>query len=121
MKPLAPSELILSPWYSVHLNVEREPATGCLLWLGRTLKSGHGTFSFWGSSYLAHREAWAFVNGPIPKGRVIHHECRQPRCVEPEHLFALTHRQHNRLHRGLGEVHAVPVDAAIPAGAEVLP
>jgi hypothetical protein len=35
---------------------------------------------------LAHRFSFEQVNGPIPDGGVIMHQCDTPRCVNPAHL-----------------------------------
>lgn len=115
-----PSPLLLVPWLWVEDSVAPEPNTGCLLWTGRTLKGGHGVFSFRGKSYLAHRAAWEWLVGPIQPGRHLHHGCEQPSCVNVEHLFPLTQRQHLRVHRGLGRVFRLPTGATPPPGAVCL-
>lgn len=48
---------------------------------------------------LAHRWAYEHFCGPIPLGREIHHTCRNSRCVNPDHLIAVTKSQHRTLHR----------------------
>lgn len=40
---------------------------------------------------LAHRVAWAAVNGPIPDGMTVDHRCHVRQCIEPTHLRLLTH------------------------------
>jgi DNA-binding CsgD family transcriptional regulator len=37
------------------------------------------------------------VNGPIPAGLELHHVCEEPRCVNPDHLWALTPEQHRQV------------------------
>ena len=48
---------------------------------------------------LAHRVAYEQANGPIPPKHDIHHLCENPSCVNPDHLVALTRREHKRLHQ----------------------
>ena len=62
---------------------------GCWLWTA-ALSHGYGRF---GKGGAAHRLAWEDRNGPIPEGLVLDHLCRVPRCVNPEHLEPVTHRE----------------------------
>lgn len=59
--------------------------TPCWLWVGAISNSGYGTFTFEGNTKRAHREAYKFCVGPIPKGHVLMHICDNPRCVNPIH------------------------------------
>lgn len=63
----------------------------CILWAGRVGSHGYGLVG----KRLAHREAYA---GEIPKGYVVHHDCGNKLCVNPEHLRALSHAAHNADH-----------------------
>jgi HNH endonuclease len=45
-----------------------------------------------------YRVAYALAYGPIPEGYDVHHSCGNPRCIEPEHLFAMTRGEHARAH-----------------------
>lgn len=60
---------------------------GCLLWTGPTDKDGYGMRGARIGERRAHRYAYARVNGPIPEGVIIRHECDTPACCEPEHLI----------------------------------
>ena len=43
----------------------------------------------------AHRVSFELANGPIASGLEIDHICHNRRCVNPEHLRAVTHKQNN--------------------------
>jgi len=63
--------------------------TGCWLWHGQIGDSGYGRFRH----TMAHRFSYEQFNGPIPEGYEPDHLCRVRRCVNPEHLEAVTHRE----------------------------
>lgn len=71
---------------------------GCLCWLGKLGRGGHGLFDMDGRSIGAHRFAYQFVGCALPDTLVLHHVCENPRCVNPEHLQALTPSQHAKVH-----------------------
>jgi len=65
----------------------------CWLWLGHKAGNGYGTFKMDYRKRLAHRLAYEFYVGAIPKGLVIDHLCRVRHCVNPDHLEAVTHAE----------------------------
>lgn len=69
------------------LNVKK--SDGCWLWTGYCNKYRFGYGSFWnhGKPGKAHRFSWEIHNGPIPKGMQVLHDCDNPPCVRPDHLF----------------------------------
>lgn len=46
-----------------------------------------------GKQRYAHRLAYEWAVGPIPPGAQIDHLCREPRCINPDHLEAVTQRE----------------------------
>lgn len=65
----------------------------CWFWRGKWNVTGYGMFQLVGRRVLAHRLAYEYTYGPIPKGKLILHSCDKPRCVYPEHLRVGDHRQ----------------------------
>lgn len=43
--------------------------------------------------FLAHREAYRRLVGPIPEGLQLDHLCRNRRCINPRHLEPVTSRE----------------------------
>jgi len=60
---------------------------GCLTRPGNKTVHGHTAFSAAWVTILAHRAAWIFSFGDIPKGKIIWHTCDRPDCV-PEREVA---------------------------------
>lgn len=72
----------------------------CWEWTGARTSAGYGHFRITGGGYeYAHRFAYLISTGPIPEGLVLDHLCRNPPCVRPDHLEAVTHAENVR--RGL--------------------
>lgn len=72
----------------------------CWEWVGAKDTRGYGNFKFESKVYKAHRFSYQFHKGPIPKGLVIDHLCRNTSCVNPSHLEAVTHKVN--VLRGIG-------------------
>lgn len=76
----------------------------CWGWTGQPGGSGYHSLRFGGKRLYAHRVSHELFKGPIPEGFDIDHLCRNPECVNPDHLEAVTHRENCR--RGLrGDLH----------------
>lgn len=85
-------------WERVRIGGESE----CWEWEGSKDRNGYGRFYYreggkWRKE-RASRVAWELGRGPIPRGCVIHHECRNKGCENPEHLRLVGKGDHTRLH-----------------------
>lgn len=75
------------------------PATPCIVWTGALNSRGYPCFSVEGWSQLAHRLAYEDAFGPIPEGLTVDHTCKVKRCVNPDHLEAVTRAENVRRSR----------------------
>lgn len=74
--------------------VEKTP--GCWFWTAATNDSGYGVFGIKkGKNELAHRFAYTLINGAIQEGATIDHLCMVHRCVNPQHLEAVSQKVNN--------------------------
>ena len=62
----------------------------CWNWQAAKTKSGYGLFRNNGRLILAHRFSYQLLKEGIPDGLTIDHLCRNRKCVNPEHLEAIT-------------------------------
>lgn len=90
-------------------------ADECWVWTGAKTPHGYGTFQYGdGKRGYAHRWAYEATKGPIPSGLSIDHLCRNPSCVNPDHLEAVTHREN--VLRGVAPVAVNARKTHCPAG-----
>lgn len=83
-------------WSGLPLEIEDriipEPMSGCWIWLGpfRDSKDYYGGLSYKGKVDRSHRFVYSYLRGPIPKGLLLDHLCRNKICCNPDHLEPAT-------------------------------
>lgn len=80
--------------YERFISFAEKTDSGCWVWKGARNNLGYGFFSIArGKHEAAHRWSYKFKHGPIPVGLVIDHLCRNPSCVNPDHLEPVTNKE----------------------------
>ena len=73
-------------WTKVNVN----HPSGCWIWYGAVGKNTYGNFTIKRKNILAHRYAYEYFNGKIPKGMTIDHLCKERICCNPKHMEVVT-------------------------------
>lgn len=72
----------------------------CWVWWGGRTSAGYGQITIKGRPIPAHRFVYEMLVGPIPRGLVLDHICRNTSCLNPDHLEPVTVGEN--LRRGFG-------------------
>ena len=73
--------------------VEKKNKRGCWVWTSATkTKDCYGVF-YLKKTIAAHRFSYELVKGKIPEEYELDHLCRNPTCVNPNHLEAVSHQE----------------------------
>jgi len=65
---------------------QRDPVTGCHLWIAALDTDGYGRCSVGGRQYRAHQYAYERAYGPILGRLQLGHECGRRHCCNPLHI-----------------------------------
>lgn len=64
----------------------------CHIFRGYKDKRGYGRVYSRETTSLVHKYVWEQLNGPVPDGLELDHQCMVKSCCNPNHLRAVTHK-----------------------------
>ena len=71
--------------------VDKNESTGCWEWTAGKSKGKYGSVYCDGKFYKAHRVMYELMVAKIPVGMLCLHNCNNPGCINPDHLYIGTH------------------------------
>jgi hypothetical protein len=73
--------------------IQFDENTWCWNWTACKSSLGYGQFVVKNKKLMAYRFSYELLKGHIPSGLELDHLCRNPKCVNPDHLEAVTHQE----------------------------
>lgn len=82
------------------LRIEKRECPGfltpCHVFIAKKYYRGYAYARHAGKTMAVHRYCWELECGPIPRGLVIHHKCRNRKCCNVDHLELRTNSANAR-------------------------
>lgn len=80
--------------------------SACWVWQGADSGNGYGRISVDGKTRAVHILVYEIYIGPVPRGLVLDHDCRNRLCCNPEHLIPRTNLENTLIGEGPTAVNA---------------
>lgn len=80
--------------------------TDCWEWQGWKIKTGYGQFKLNYKNLLTHRVSYILNKGDIKDGLYIDHLCKNPSCVNPDHLELVSHKENTMRGNNMASLNA---------------